>query len=444
MANKMRVYSYSIRKILVQIQLLLLFFPNVQLLSISTEKGTIPGSLCYFFSILLIPYLLFNIRRLIVPKWYIIGLPVFAIANSIIHIHQYGLAKGILHWMFGLYLLVMIVNVGKDFSKEEWRCILERAACIFVIAHIVLQICNMETIIWLLRGYFDGSLNGWCGCYLPSITRGGRNLDCSWLALFGVFVQGKKRKWYQGYTFAFSMLSSSRSGIVASVILIIYSIWENKRNGKGYYGIKKCSGVILVWTVCLLCTGILQANVNRSSTYISAPADTIHTIFPQIDFGEKGFTPEVTDAVNDNASSESSDNGVVKTVLSGRKAIWEKVPKMFWDNPWGYGAGNAMSVMKRSYGFDSFEDVVHNIFMQWLLDEGITGGLWFIGLAILYLRRQWKNWKTKTLTAYDVFFTCYLLLGLVEFHGAEALMFFVLGVYMLQLEKTVKLGEKRG
>ena len=110
------------------------------------------------------------------------------------------------------------------------------------------------------------------------------------------------------------------------------------------------------------------------------------------------------------------------------------VPQMFCDNPWGYGVGNAMRVMRQSYGFTSYEDVVHNVFMQWTLDEGFIGGLWYIGLGLAFLYRQWKRRPRFFASPFDGYFAAYFALSLVQFHGGEALMIFVLGVFLLQTQ----------
>lgn len=431
-----KIYSKKNRKIMLAIQLLLLFFPGVQIISISTDTGSIPGSVCYFYSIIFLPFLVWKIKNLAIPKWYIIGMPIFAVFNSILHIGTYGIAKGVLHWLFGLYILIVIVNVGEDIIADEWKKMLGAIACVFLLSHLLLQVLNYKTIEWLVKGYFDGTLNGIFGCDLPSLTRGGRNLDCSWLALFGLFVEGKKRKWYQVYTLTFSLLGSSRSGIIASVMLIAFNLWRDRNGEKRKEKNGKVVVELLIFIGVILATGIFQANINRSGKILPAPKEMICAI---TGLQEKGDEYQPFDWENMYDTEDDS----VKKVLSGRKAIWEKVPKMFADNPWGYGAGNAMVIMKSDYGFDSFEDVVHNVFMQWLLDEGIIGGIWYIGLLCAFLRKQWKNMKSKVFTPYDVFFGGYFILGLVQFHGAEALMFFVLGIYLLELGQIKQLGKER-
>ena len=110
------------------------------------------------------------------------------------------------------------------------------------------------------------------------------------------------------------------------------------------------------------------------------------------------------------------------TFLSGRENIWQNVMPMFKAHPFGVGVGNAIPVMRSEFGFTGYEDVVHNVFFQWLLDEGLIGAIWFIGLTALLLysqRNRQTGWMRPPQAA---FLLAYLLLSMVQFHGGEALM----------------------
>ena len=117
-------------------------------------------------------------------------------------------------------------------------------------------------------------------------------------------------------------------------------------------------------------------------------------------------------------------------LLSGREIMWRLAPEAFLNNPFGYGVGNALRILKSQYGFTSYEDVMHNVFLQFALDEGIVGIAWFAGIVVLFAISQWKlrpRILEKPIAAY--FFT-YLVLSLVQFHGGEALMHFTMAIGM--------------
>lgn len=409
-------YSKSLRKKLLFVQLLLLFVPNVQLFSIPTDNGSISASPCYFFSVVFIPCLLSGFNRMKLPPWYITALYGYVIFWAIIRTPQYGLSKSILHWLFGIYLLVVLLNVGSDFSQKEWENLLETAVCVFAVMHFMFTVTvNRRTAVILLKGYFEGSLEGGAGCYLDSLTRGGRNLDATWLCLGGFFVRGKKKAIYTTWAVLFCFLGGSRAGVVTLALMVLWSLIYDKLYRLTFENLKWYLLYAALMLAVLFGTGMAQAFLSRTIINIPAPAEWIFRAGPQ------STGPQIV----------LSDINMERT-LSGRAAIWGKVPQMFRDNPFGYGVGNAMRVMRSRYGFTGFEDIAHNVFMQWLVDEGFIGGLWYIGLAAALFMQQWKNRPRFFEDPFAAYFGVYIILSLVQFHGGEALMIFLLGIYLMQ------------
>lgn len=146
------------------------------------------------FSLVFAPWLMVNLRSIRLPHWSVLGLFVIVYVVALLCWPQYGLSKSILHWLFGLYLITIVINTGTNFSREAWLKLLETGACIFLVMHVLFLIMNHATVTWLLQGYYTGELMGTNAAKLPSLTRGGRNLDATWLALGGFFVTGKKKR----------------------------------------------------------------------------------------------------------------------------------------------------------------------------------------------------------------------------------------------------------
>ena len=67
-----------------------------------------------------------------------------------------------------------------------------------------------------------------------------------------------------------------------------------------------------------------------------------------------------------------------------------------------------------------------------LKKEGVIGGLWFIGMCIAFFVSQWKCRPRVFAAPIAGYFVTYLVLSLVQFHGGEALMQFVLAVSLAQ------------
>ncbi len=413
------------------LQWMLLYLPDLQFFSIQTDNGEIPASLCYFFSLVFVPLLAINIRqrrRLVLPPWWITGLAAYVILYAFVRLPRYGLSNSILHWLFGAYLLLVILNVGQALTREQWRRLLEAGTICFAVLHFVFLLWNWRTVWRLLSGYFMGTMGGYMGAILPSLTRGGRNLDCTWLVLGGFFVTGRKKAVYVTYVLLFSFLGSSRVGVIGAALLILWTLIYDplyrltKHNAKWY----------ALYAVCMLAvlfgSGGAQAFLGRNLFWLPAPAQVLG-------IRQTGTSSSVQYLADTYGSAGAA-------LLSGRAAIWKMVPQVFADNPGGYGVGNAMRVMRQSYGFTGYEDVVHNVFLQWLLDEGFIGGAWYIGLGLAFLRRQWQRRPRFFAAPFDGYFAVWFVLSLVEFHGGEALMIFVLGVYLLQMASE-QAGEKK-
>lgn len=428
----------NIRWKLLLIQLLLLYVPSIQLFSIQTDNGTIPASVCYFFSLVFVPHLIKNIKNLRLPPWYVTVLYFYVMLLAAIRIPQYGLSKSVLHWTFGFYLLVVILNIGAEFQKEEWLHMLETGYCVFAIVHFVFILFHWDTIWFLIKGYFWGEIDGAYGAYLPSLTRGGRNLDCTWLALGAFFVRGKKKAIYVTYVILFSFLGGSRVGVIAIGMAVLWSLIYDPIYKLTVKKIKWYALYATILLLILFCSGMAQAFLSRIFGGVQAPGKLLQPVLENsvADVQEAPF------ALRDATTLESSAADVQEApivlhnataILSGRAAIWENIPQMVKDNPFGYGAGNAMRVMKSQYGFSSYEDVVHNVFFQWLLDEGLLGGMAYLGLFAAFFFHQWKK-GVLFKSSFEGYFFTYFVLSLVQFHGAEALMIFVFGIYLLQRE----------
>lgn len=417
------------------VQLLLLFVPSIQFFSIRTDNGPIPASLCYFFSLAFVPYLLIKIKELRLPPWYITGLYGWVVFVTVLRISQYGLSKSILHWTFGIYLLVVLLNVGNDFTQSEWMRLLEKAFCTFAcMVFLYTVFANGRVVCRNLVGYFQGTMTGGAGCYMTSLTRGGRNLDATWQSLGGFFVHGKKKAVYVTWAILFAFLGGSRVGVVSAALMVLWSLIYDEEYRLRLKNLKWYILYAVVMLAVLFGSGMGQAFLNRTFLHIPAPQAVINTICdpatdPSEDPSEETAAPSTSLTIDVSEINESS----VTYFLSGRSAMWTLFPEVFRANPWGYGVGNAMRVMKSSYGFTSFEDIMHNVFLQWSLDEGIVGGLWYIGLVLVLFVSQWKCRPRFFEDPFAAYFLTYIVLSLVQFHGAEALMIYVLGIYLIQL-----------
>lgn len=408
-----RFYSNKVRWVLLLIQMILLYVPTFQLFSIPTDNGSVPASLCYFFSLVFVPYLVIRLPRLRLPHWSVLGLFVLVYALALIRWPQYGLSKSILHWAFGLYLIVTVLNAGADFTKDQWLKLLEAGACTFAILHVLHMLGSYDLVLKLLREYREGTISSDqmrvnCSA-ITSLTRGGRNLDATWLALGGFFVRGKKKAVYGTYAILFAFFGASRVGMISSLCLILWTLVYDRIFRLTFKSLKW----YILYGLCIL-TLLVSSGMMRVGVESMVPDSLM-------------FWKQAESVETENLQPE--DPQVIDGYLSGRGAMWERFPQMLRDNPFGYGVGNAVRVMRQSYGFTSYEDVMHNVFLQLTLDEGVLGGFWFLGLCAAFLYSQRKE---RFKSPYAAFLLTYLVLSLVQFHGGEALMQFTLAVFLAE------------
>ena len=382
--------SKRTRMILLGILLLLILFPRASLMEIPADGGTIPVSLFYIASLVFAPWLLLNLRRWRLPPWPITGLFAFVIVYTVFADLRWGFGRTLLNWVFGAYLLVVLVSMGRDLVWEDWRRILAWAMIVFAAAELVNVIAQLSTSFVELAERMAGIDAGMMDSYRPvlrSLTRGGPNLDASWLTLGCFFMYKRAMKYpYFAFAAAFSIVFFSRVGMVACGLYFVWAFFfdEDWRPNK-----KR------IWIyLALLAAGVA---VLLSSEYVRIAFERMTGKF----------------------------NG--GDITAGRSAMWSNAPQMFADNPFGYGCGNAMRVMKSDYGYASYEDNMHNVLLQFLLDEGFIGVLWFVGLCAAFYWKEGREGFRHPLAGY---FFAYLVLSLVEFHGAEAQMQYVLGVYL--------------
>lgn len=416
-----RIYSYKVRQLLLMLQLLLLYLPTLMLFSIQTDNGPIPASLCYFFALATAPYLLAEFRRLKWPPWYLTGFFAFVLLWAVICKPSFGLSKSVLHWAFGFYLLVMIPTVGHDFSGKDWLRLLETGAVCFACIHAVYMVIHRQYLWDMLQGYWNGTGNGFYAAMIPSLTRGGRNLDATWLALGAFFVRGRKKAVYVSYVILFSFIASSRVGIIAIGMVVLWSLFYDPEYRLRLKNIKWYVLYAVLMLALLVVTGSAQGLFSRLGVHLPSPARIFGVVTPQ-------------EAQQAAAALPSTG------FLSGREALWSLAPQAFLARPVGYGVGNAVRVFRMYYGFSSYEDVMHNVFLQLLLDEGFVGGLWFAGMCIAFLASQLKKRSRCFSAPIAGYFLTYLVLSLVQFHGGEALMQFVLAVFLA--DPQLLLGEK--
>lgn len=216
------------------------------------------------------------------------------------------------------------------------------------------------------------------------LASGGRNIEATLLGMLSVLLVGSR--WFVPSLFI-SLLSSvlmlSRAGLVAVLISII---WWALNSG---VGVKK-------FYIASLVTGICALLIVGTS--------------------EKKDELRIVDRFN------IQDEQSLAASRQGRLAMWNEAVGRIKENPLGFGVGNGFLQMNKYVGMHFRENNVHNIFLELTLDGGVQSLVLLLtsGIVILSTRNRQVIPEVRIAIAY-------LILGLVEFIGYDAIGWFFIG-----------------
>lgn len=297
----------------------------------------------------------------------------------------YGLNSLLFNYIFGYYVLVISLNILKILTVDEIK------KCIRFSASLVFFICvvNIALQFDAILSFLNDSSNG--HPLINTVFSGGVNLESSWLGLFVCFFADKK---YIKYAFLLlstiiSFLLSSRAGLIINVLTLLYFIINlSKSNRRIVY-------------LCLFVIVIITSIVFSDYIIINL----------------KRFV---------NIGNESGS--------IGRIAMWKYIIPALNKNVFGYGVGNSIYAIEQISGIDFVENNIHNIYFQFLLDFGIIGIIFIVGVLIYFINDLIKNKRN----IFCAFIVIYYVVGMIEFRGGDALFFLVLGIYFLTKRQGVK------
>lgn len=226
---------------------------------------------------------------------------------------------------------------------------------------------------------------------LPTFYGGGPNLEATWVAMAGVFFVGSRLFLpYALGSAAISVAYASRVGlIVVAMVLVAAAVRALVAAG----GVRRLGrGWLAGAALGAVCVGAFGA--------------------------ARGI--EGADYVAQRFQSIGDDPGSV-----GRLVLWEGGMRVFAAHPFGVGQGNAVPMIERVLGASLPEDNLHNQYLQHLVETGVQGLLVYLVLAVMAWRRTLAARCGDPLLVYVAI---YFVIALVQFRGAEALLWFVYGV----------------
>lgn len=339
--------------------------------------------LCHLLSLLFVFFVDFR-KKIKLPSFKIFIFYFILILVSLINFNKYGIGSLLLNYIFGLYIIICLLNFKYDITKKEIDHILKSFS--WIILSIVLLNCLINYKVIL-----DFFSNPYGHPVYDFIFSGGANLEASWISMIGLFSGNDKRKYiYLIFTTIFSALLASRAGLIINILIFLYYLIFEKKNNK----------IFILLFISLIGLYFL-------------------------------VTTNIFDYIFSRFSQTGSDPGSL-----GRLRMWELFWPVLRKNPLGVGIGNSINALELYSGMQFYENNMHNLFMQMFIDLGIFGGLYYMFLFVYFFIFCLKR---KIFSSFSAFIAIYLVVGCLQFRGGDGLFFFVLGFLLIWLG-----GEKDG
>lgn len=284
----------------------------------------------------------------------------------------------IINYLFAFYICFIALNIGRLLDYVTIIRIL-RAATLVVYSAVFIK----TIFVWDRIAAFLSS--PWGHPDVPLFYGGGTNLEASWLAISSVLFM-RTRLYYPlvGFSLILSALYASRVGTIIAILALLYPS--------------------IPATVARLRNLGVQVVIAAIVLIVALPF-----VFDTYVF--------------DRFLSLGTDPGSI-----GRLSMWQHVGQAFLAQPFGYGAGNALTGIESVSGLKMSDSNLHNIYGQTLLDFGIVG---FVLLCLLVIGLLWREIKGRFEDPLGGYILLYCVAGAVQFRGGDALVWFIVGFYSL-------------
>lgn len=356
--------------------------------------------LVHLISLFFIPILISKRKELtFVSNKYFTFYLAFILLQSLIVYYFYGFNKFFANYIFAIYTLIIIVNVGKNISKEKWIKIINIVAIIFLSCVYIKLIVNYKSIISFLGNYLVNTNTNDVRLLISTFIGGGINIEATWIAILGFsFTQNKRGAIYFFFSLIIAILYSSRAAMLLNVLLAMFLIIAYIKRKK--MDTRRILKMLLILCIIALILAIIMEILTGLISYSI-----------------------------DRFLSIGNENGSI-----GRLNMWKHVWNAFSNNPIGYGIGNAINSIENISHIRFAEDNVHNLFFQNLLDSGVIGFCLYLGLNIGFIVKERKNIFNDPII--QMIFA-YICISILEFRGAEFILYYVIGIYFLISKKGV-------
>lgn len=298
--------------------------------------------------------------------------------------------------LIALYIAVVAGAVGRTLGR---RVVLRACRAASIAFLLLVTVKNMQHV----PGFVAYLANPIGHPDVPTLSGGGLNLEATWLALSSIFLIGT------AVFVPYALVAAATSAVYAS------------RAGIVVVGIAVLGALALAW-------GRHQA-IRRGVPVSPPPSRTRRAI-------AVGFAVIAIVAMVGAASvvrQYGDPTYVARRFTSigaepgslGRLTLWRGGLAVFAEYPFGVGAGNAVPTLRRVLGVDVPEDNLHNIYLQHAVETGVPGLVALLLFAAVAFRRLVATRFTDHLLLFAV---AYLVVGVIQFTGVDALFWLVYGL----------------
>ena len=340
-----------------------------------------------------------HIFKLKVPGFWFALFIVYTLVGFFAFVPVFGVHLIILNFIYAAAVVIVFYNMYENEDPDAVADVVgaaELSAIIIIVINIISQADSIAKFFALSVAEVS-ELSGGERASIKVFTGGGQNLESSLMALYSVFLLKKK----YGFliwcvSFVISLLYTSRTGFILNVcVLMWYILFVKRMRAKKLMLIFIPLALIAVFVLMNTPLGAIMAN---------------------------RFFKTGTEA------------GSV-----GRLQIWEFAFEVIESYPLGVGCGNAVTALAQMTGrytdagtVHNLAGNVHNIYLQYLLEQGIFGLIFILfSIFIVYVREK----KKYFLDPFGAFMILYFVQGMTQSKAFDAWMAEILGLYFISLKQ---------
>ena len=305
---------------------------------------------------------------------------------------QWGLSRYFFNYIFGFVVLILIVSLYGTYTRKQWLEILQIVWCVALVFIILNDIKQYDRFVY----YFSVGLPH---PYIETLITGGPNLEATWMSVLSVSFFDSKKRWIPYViSVAISFLYGSRVGLILSgIIYLIFFLGRMSMDtSKKIFKRRNCLIAVTVIGIAI----VLITN----GQYILGVLERFANI-------------------GDEAGS------------LGRLAMWKYTIPTLFKYPFGVGLGNSIDALETISPLKYTENNMHCLYMQMFVDCGIIGGLFYVMMWGLFVKKELKNIIQNPLCS--ILFL-YAVAALMEFGGGESMFFCVLGIFLSDKRNSVR------